>query len=113
MTERRSDSRTVTLSLSWAEQWTLHHVLLHRLDPDAPTEAPTNTDAPSIELSQAFETLDAGETTFTIDQLDATQTVLAAYHHAPSWDNERSQLEQLLHRVTTALARASGPTAAD
>ena len=101
MPETPHPHRTVTLSLPHEEHWTLHHVLLDRIEQESTAADPSEVDPPPVEVFQAFETLDAGETTFTIAQLTAMQTVLAEYHHAPTWwEVERAQLEQLLHRVT-------------
>ena len=91
----------ITLSLPPEEQWTLHHVLLDRIEQEVVAEEPGGIDPPPIEIFQAFEALDAGETSFTLAQLKAMQTVLSEYHHSPTWwELERSQIEQLLHRVT-------------
>ena len=97
-------ARSVTLSLPPAEHWTLHHVLLDRIEQEATAAEPTTVDPPPIEVFQAFETLDAGETSFTIGQLAVMQTILAKYHHSTTWWKiERSQLEQLLHRVAECI----------
>ena len=57
-------------------------------------------DPPPAEVFRAFETLDAGETSFTIAQLEAIQDVLAEYHHSSTWwEIERPQFEQLLQRT--------------
>lgn len=97
-------TRHVTLSLTVEEEWTLHHVLLDRIDAEStPTDSPRG-EPPSLEVFRAFERLDAGETTFTVAQLEAVRSVLAAYHHASTWwAVERSQIEQLLHRVSAPL----------
>lgn len=103
MTERPTPSpvETTSLSLSHAEQWTLHHVLLDRLDRDG-----DEATADERHLRRAFERIDAGETTFTRAQLAAIQAVLARYHHATTWwEVERPRLEGLLRQVTTALER--------
>ena len=93
--------RSITLSLPPEEHWTLHHVLLDRIEQETTAEEPADVDPPPVEVFQAFETLDAGETSFTIAQLKAMQTVLAEYHYSPTWwEIERSRIEQLLHRVT-------------
>jgi hypothetical protein len=56
------------------------------------------------EVFQAFETLDAGKTTFTLAQLKTIQAVLEQYHYATTWwELERARIEQLLHRVTRCL----------
>jgi hypothetical protein len=97
-------TRSVTLSLSLEAQWTLHHVLLDRIDRERTAAGPTIDEPPPLEVFQAFETVDAGETRFTLAQLEAIQTVLVDYHHATTgWELERAQIEQLLHRVTTRL----------
>lgn len=101
---------SITLSLSPEAQWTLHHVLLDRIEQET-TTASTSDEPPPVEVFQAFETLDAGETSFTIDQLKAIETVLVEYHHASTWwELERAQIEQLLHRVTAHLHQHRGTT---
>lgn len=98
------ETRSVTLSLSPEEHWTLHHVLLDRIEQEEAAAEPTGIEPPAVEVFQAFETLDAGETSFTIAQLDGIQTVLAKYHHSTSWWKlERTRIEQLLHHVTDLL----------
>lgn len=93
--------RSVTLSLPPEERWTLHHVLLDRIEQETTAKDPANIEPPPVEAFQAFETLDAGEISFTIAQLEAMQTILAEYHHSPTWwEIERSRLERLLHRVS-------------
>lgn len=92
---------SITLSLRPEEHWTLHHVLLDRIEQETTVEEPADVNPPPVEVFQAFETLDAGETSFTIAQLKAMQTVLAEYHYSPTWwEIERSRIEQLLHRIT-------------
>jgi hypothetical protein len=100
--------------LSQEAQWTLHHVLLHRLDWETTETAPLFDEPPSVEVFRAFETLDAGRTSFTLAQLTAIQTVLVEYHHATTWwELERAQIEQLLHRVTTRLDQERAPCSVD
>lgn len=97
-------ARSITLSLPPEEQWTLHHVLLDRIEQETTAAEPANVSPPPVEVFQAFETLDAGETRFTIAQPDAMQTILAEYHHSTTWwEIERAQLEQLLHRITEGI----------
>jgi hypothetical protein len=104
----------VTLSLSPETAWTLHHVLLDRIEQEATETTLTSVEAPPIEVFQAFETLDAGNTSFTIAQLEAIQAVLMEYHHATTWwELERAQIEQLLHRVTSCLDQQRAPCSAD
>jgi hypothetical protein len=103
---------SVTLSLAPADQWTLHHVLLHRIEEEATAVKASSVDPPSVEIFQAFEALDAGETSFTLVQLEAVQALLAEYHHSTTWwEVERARIEQLLHCVTDCIdqqARRSG-----
>lgn len=95
------EPRSITLSLPPSEHWTLHHVLLDRIERESTAEDPTSITPPPVEVFQAFETLDSGESSFTIAQLEAIQTVLGEYHHSTTWwELERSRLEQLLHHVT-------------
>lgn len=94
---------SVTLPLSPAEQWTLHHVLLDRINQELTVVEPSRVDPPPIEVFQAFETVDAGETIFTIPQLEALQPILAEYHRSPTWEFDRARLEQLLHYVAEPL----------
>lgn len=95
--------RSVTLSLPREAAWTLHHVLLDRIEWEA-TAPSARTDPPPIEVFRAFETLDGGETRFTIAQLEAIQTVLTESHHSTTrWELDRAQIERLLHRITIHL----------
>lgn len=101
MPEYAGSPRTVTLSLSTEEQWTLHHVLLDRIEAESTVSEPSRVDAPPVEAFQAFETLDRGETSFTVAQLATIRSVLSEYHHSSSWwEIERPRIEQLLHRVS-------------
>ena len=106
--------RSVMLSLSSEVAWTLHHVLLDRIEREAAEATPASVEAPPIEVFQAFERLDAGETSFTIAQVEAIQTVLMEYHHATTWwELERAQIEQLLRQVTTRLDQQRASCSAD
>jgi hypothetical protein len=98
MSDRPPSTAAPSLSLSREERWTLHHVLLDRLRGGTPDAA---TGRPPTALRTAFERLDAGDTAFTAAELDAMETVLARYHHSPTWEVERPRLERLLHCVST------------
>lgn len=101
MPDNRPTPPVESLSLSRAEQWTLHHVLLDALEADRTGDAVA---AVPLELRQAFETLDDGGETFTRAQLKAIRAVLSRYHHRTTWWMvERPRLERLLHCVSTAL----------
>ncbi|WP_449404325.1 DUF7853 family protein [Halalkalicoccus subterraneus] len=92
-----SSEKKQPLSLRRDEQWTLHHVLLHRLEQgfSDPNSAP-----PPADVFWSFTTLDSGEVSFTDAELRAIESVLAEYHHSTGWwASERSRLESLLHRV--------------
>ena len=106
MPDKSQEPSTVPLSLDPASLWTLHHVLLDRLEREARAEDPTGVDPPSVAVFEAFETLDAGDTRVTMAELEAIRTVLAEYHHSTTWwELERSRLEQLLRHVTELLDR--------
>jgi hypothetical protein len=118
MTENRPSCPVETLSLSREEQWTLHHVLLDRLGfgRDVTATAATGPDrAPAdAAIRRAFETLDAGERSYTLAELEAMQGVVATYHHSPTWwEVERPQLERLLHQVSTRIERSRGSCRAE
>ena len=100
MPDKSEQPPAITLSLPPEEHWTLHHVLLDRIDQETTVGDTAEVDPPPAEVFRAFETLDAGETSFTIAQLKAIRDVLAEYHHSPTWwETERPQFEQLLQRT--------------
>lgn len=104
MSSRPRPSRSTTLSLSLEERWTLHHVLLHRLEQEETATNATDVDSPPLALFQAFDIVDDGELRFTDAQLEAIQNVLAEYQRSTDWwELERSHIEHLLECVTTAL----------
>ena len=106
MSEKPQHAHSVTLSLSPEEHWTLHHVLLDRIERESTAVEPSLVDPPPVEVFQVFEMLDAGETSFTIEQLEAVQATLAEYHHSTTWwENERSRLEQLLSHVANPVEK--------
>lgn len=99
--------RSITLSVPPTDQWTLHHVLLYRIERESRTDATTGNEPPPPELYEAFETLESGDTRFTIAQLEAMQDILAEYHHCTDWwEVERTRIERLLHRVSAGLESA-------
>ncbi|WP_265110615.1 hypothetical protein [Halosolutus halophilus] len=95
---------SVALSLTRDEEWTLHHVLLDRIEAEL-TAATTDIDPPPLAVYTAFDTLDAGTTRFTDAELEAMRDVLGEYHHRTDWCVERDRLEQLLRTLTRALER--------
>lgn len=95
MTEHtESPVGTSSLSLSRAEEWTLHDVLSDQFAADVRS---------NLHHRRAFETLDGGSRHFTRPQLEAMQAALARSHHTRRWEVDRPQLEGLLHRVSVAL----------
>jgi len=104
MPDNAHDPATIRLSLDRESRWTLHHVLLDRLEREARANDPTGIDPPPVAVFDAFETLDAGETSVTTAELEAMRAVVAEYHHSTSWwELERSRLEGLLHLLTALL----------
>lgn len=109
MSSRSPSPRTVSLSLPPDERWTLHHVLLDRIEQETAREE--DSDPPPIEVFQAFETLDRGETSLTVSQLRAIESVLADYQRTSSWwEVERQQIERLLQRVSDAIGDRQLPS---
>ena len=104
---------TVTLSLSPSERWTLHHVLLDRIEQESTSGEPSRTDPPPIEVFRAFDRVDAGRTTFTRSQVAAIEPVVAGYHHAPEWEADRARLEEILHQITDRASNPHAPLSTD
>ena len=89
-----------SLPPSRAEQWTLPHVLLHRIERESSNPG---EESPPMTVFCAFETLDAGETAVTDVELKTIQSVLAEYHHSTDWwGSERTQIESLLYQIIQA-----------
>jgi hypothetical protein len=108
-----SNPPSATLSLTPEQHWTLHHVLLDRIDQES-TAVTADADPPAVEVFHAFEVLESGNARFTLAQLTAIREVLAEYHHSPTWwEVERPQLEQLLHRVTHQIEQLEPSLCAD
>lgn len=114
MPERSRENQVVSLDLSLEEWWTLHHVLLDRIEDELTSDEPDRVDPPSMAVYRAFETVDSGETSVSVTELTAIQTVLAEYHHSPTWwEVERPQIEQLLHHVSDRLEPHHPPLPAE
>lgn len=100
----RSSPGSITLQLTPEERWTLHHVLLHRIERETAADDATSIDPPRLAVFRAFETLDGGGSRFTVEELEAIEDLLAEYHHRTTWwEVERPRIERLLHRVANAL----------
>ena len=93
-----------------ADQWTLHHVLLDRLEREADREVPSPLPPALVEANRAFETLDAGGRTFTLPQLHTIRAVVGEYVHSPAWEDEREGLERLHSRLGASLERQRNRT---
>lgn len=96
-------SDRLTLSLTPAEQWTLHHALLERVDREHTATDAANVDPPPLAVYAAFDTLDSGGTQFSVRELEACLDVLSDSHHRPDWCAERDRLEGLLRKLTRTL----------
>lgn len=105
MSYTTSTLQTATLDASLAEQWTLHHVLLDRLDREHAEDAPTPLSPRLVEVAYAFEALDAGKRRFTIAQLEAIQPLLAEYMFSKRWADDRERLERLQDHIDDLLAQ--------
>ena len=104
MTYRPSHPESIALKLRPQERWTLHHVLLDRIDRETITNAPSAIDPPPLEVFQAFEALDAGESEFTALQLEGIETVISEYRDSEECSVEESDaLEAVGDRIETAL----------
>ncbi|MFC6716671.1 hypothetical protein ACFQGT_02175 [Natrialbaceae archaeon GCM10025810] len=104
----------IALPLALEAQWTLHHVLLDRIEREETAADSADVDPPSLEIYQAFETLERGETRFTAAQLEAIRDLLATYQRSTDWwELERSALEDLLADVSTALEDAPASASVD
>ncbi|MDQ2052793.1 hypothetical protein RBH26_20340 [Natronolimnohabitans sp. A-GB9] len=111
-----SSSRSLALSFAPDELWTLHHVLLHRIDAEHRATDETTVDPPPLEVYTAFDTLENGETHFTVAELEAIRDVISQYHHRTDWwEIERDRLEQVLETITQTLERQASldPVTAD
>lgn len=104
MSTHPRSARPTTLSLPPEELWTLHHVLLHRIEQEQTASDTTGIEPPPLEVFQAFDALDGGESRFTAAQLEAIRDVLATHHPSSDcWEIERPRVERLLQRVSTVL----------
>lgn len=115
MTDIESTSNTATLDASLEEQWTLHHVLLDRLDRERTEDTLVPLSPRLVEVAHAFEALDAGERSFTTAQLEAIRSLLGEYMVSQRWADDRERLERLHDHVDDLLAhqQRSAVTALD
>lgn len=104
MPDNSHETRRVTLPLTREEEWTLHHVLLDQIVQESIAEETSCDDTPPAGVYQAFESLDTGETTFTIDQLRAVHKTLTEYLHTTETENiEYTRIEQIHHHISERL----------
>lgn len=108
-----SHPRTATLDASLEDQWTLHHVLLDRLEREAAAEGPSPLPPQLAEVARAFETLDAGDRHFTVPQLEAIRALLAEYLSSPAWEDDNESIERLHETVGDLLDRRRTAPLAD
>lgn len=106
-------SRSFTLWLPFEHQWTLHHLLLDRIQ--GGTEGGRQTEGPhQVDVYEAFEILDGGDLRFTVDQVEAMQRVLRTSRHSvTSGQGQRDRIDQLLDRLSIPLAKHRSTAQAD
>lgn len=98
------DDTPVQLPLAPDELWTLHHVLLDRLESER--RSPTTVEPPPIEVFDAFEKIEAGESDFTAREVRFVRAELRRYVAGPAGPPpDRAVAERVIDRITTALAR--------
>lgn len=105
MTRTTPTRQTAMLDASLAEQWTLHHVLLDRLDRERAENTPAPLSPRLVEVAHAFETLDAGERRFTTAQLEAIRPLLTDYMFSKRWADDRERLKRLQNHIDDLLAQ--------
>ncbi|MDS0474425.1 hypothetical protein [Natrinema sp. 1APR25-10V2] len=108
--------RTIALPLSPDDLWALHHVLLERIEAELTATDASTVDPPPLAVYQAFETLEDGETRFTITQLEAIVDTLRHDSDCPPWCFDCARLAEVRHAITRTIEGHSptlGHAAAD
>ncbi|MFC6768694.1 hypothetical protein [Natrinema soli] len=90
---------TVALALPRDDLWVLHHVLLERLDAERTAPAPASIDPPPLAVYRVFDTLEAGETSVRITDLEAVTDVLRHDGACPPWCLGCARLAALRQRL--------------
>lgn len=107
MVAEPSTPETVAVTLPRRLRWTLHHVLLDRIERANENTHERSADVvPPMCVYRAFDRLDQGGTSFTFEELEAIQDVLASYQRSTDWwENERANIEALLATVSRSIER--------
>lgn len=101
-------SPTVSLELTRTQEWTLHHVLLDRIE-EGDEQSTGTASIPSLAIYRAFDRLDVGYQRFTMDELEEMQTLLGEYQRSTSWwEAERGEIEEVLQRIAVRIDERSG-----
>ena len=92
--------RTVSLALPRDDLWTLHHVLLERLNAEQTASETATIDPPPLAVYRVFDTLDAGDTRVRIADLEAVTEVLRHDGACPPWCLGCARLAALRQQLT-------------
>ncbi len=93
-------ARTVTLTLQREDLWTLHHVLLERLEAEQTSPEPGAIDPPPLAVCRVFDTLEAGRTRVRIADLETVTKVLRHDGACPPWCLDCDRLAALCNQLT-------------
>lgn len=100
-----TDSRPVSIELSRAEQWVVHHVLL-----DSVGLARTGAEDPPECVLDILEKLESGDHAFTPFELDHIRYACDVYIHAPATpERDRGIATAVVDRVDDALGEGDVP----
>ena len=102
MNNRQTEKRQLTFSLSRDEAWTVHHVVLDRIEAEATA---TDREPPSIDVFRVFEKLENGTAQFTRTELQALRFELDSYRASDrSSDRDDDHLVAIVERLDQQLA---------
>lgn len=92
------------LPLSPPQQWTLHHILLDRIELER--RSPATVEPPPLPVFTAFEKIESGDSWFMPDELRSMRAELRWYLrrnvHGPP---DRATVERLIDLITDVLER--------
>ena len=102
MNNRQTEQRQRTFALSRDEAWTVHHVVLDRIEAEATM---ADREPPSIDVFRVFEKLESGTEQFTCTELRAMRSELDSYRSSerPS-DRDDDHLVAIVERLDQQLA---------